>query len=311
MAKRRYGSSREYYSGWGQRYFPPSTPIQAVGGIKARSKAGEFGQSWWAKRWIDVLNGFNLGARLDRGRNYARRGQVLSIEIEPGVVKAKVQGSRPQPYDVTIHTRTLSVADRKALGAELASQAIFAAKLLAGEMPHEVEDVFKAAGLSVFPSRVSDLTTECSCPDWSNPCKHVAAVYYLLGEEFDRDPFLIFTLRGLPREEFVALLGRAGRKAKAVEAAPPTPTPPARVSEPLPTSLAHFFTSKPQSADPLGTVEVPATPATLVRRLGAFPFWRGNQPLVEALESAYRTASPRGLEVVLGNPTAPGVSDVK
>jgi uncharacterized Zn finger protein len=294
MARKRY---RGEWENWG--YFPKSRPIEAKGGIKARSQRGNFGESWWAKRWVEVLNGFNIGSRLSRGRSYARSGQVLSIEVEPGRVKAKVQGSRPRPYDVTIVTKTLSAGDRKALGKALASQALFAAKLLAGEMPKDIEDVFRASGLSLFPGRLSDLTTDCSCPDWSNPCKHVAAVYYLLGEEFDRDPFLIFTLRGLGRNDLVALLDEVapGTSARA-EASPdgPPPLPP----EPLPASAETFWNGRPLADEFLGAVEVPPEPAALPRRLGPFPFWRGERPLLDAVEPTYRAASSRGLEAVLG-----------
>ncbi|MBM2832540.1 MAG: hypothetical protein HW414_1592, partial [Dehalococcoidia bacterium] len=198
MAWQRYGD---------YEYFPPSRPREAKGGIKSQSKRGRFGESWWAMRWIGVLESFHISARLDRGRSYARRGQVLSISIEKGTVKAKVQGSRPKPYDITIKLKTLSDDGWGRLAKTLSRQAIFAAKLLAGEMPQEIEKVFKDAGLSLFPEKLTELGTNCSCPDWSNPCKHIAAVYYLLGEEFDRDPFLIFKLRGMNREEIVALLG--------------------------------------------------------------------------------------------------------
>ena len=178
-------------------FFPRSRPRQARGGIKAQSKRGTFGQSWWAQRWIAVLESFDIGARLGRGRSYARGGQVLSIDIAKGKVKARVQGSRPKPYDITIDVKALSPAEWKKLVGVLAGQALFAAKLLAGEMPQDIEQVFQEAGLSLFPSKLRDLTTDCSCPDWSNPCKHIAAVYYLLGEEFDRDPFLLFKLRAV------------------------------------------------------------------------------------------------------------------
>src|SRR5207253_860927 len=114
---------------------PPSRPREAKGGIKAQTKRGAFGESWWAKRWIGVLESFQLGARLNRGRSYARGGQVLSIEIEPGVVQAKVQGSRPTPYSISIETKVLAVQDWEKLADALAAQALFAAKLLAGEMP--------------------------------------------------------------------------------------------------------------------------------------------------------------------------------
>ena len=296
MARRRHRGGWGGWGGWPS--FPKSTPIEAKGGIKAQSKKGSFGESWWAKRWIDVLHGFNIGARLDRGRSYARRGQVLSIEIEPGQVQARVQGSRPRPYDVTIKTRTLTDAERQKLAGALGRQALFAAKLLAGEMPHEIEGVFRDAGLALFPARHSDLTTACSCPDSSNPCKHIAAVYYLLGEEFDRDPFLIFTLRGIDRTQLVAQLAGAGVTKAAPEEVADEPPP---VSpEPLPVSAATFWTGRPLDADLLGPVEVPAVSAALPRRLGNFPFWRGDRPLTEAVEPSYAAASPRGLETVLG-----------
>ena len=194
-------------SWWNDEYFPPSRPRKAKGGIKAQSKRGGFGESWWAKRWIEVLESFDLGARLARGRSYARSGQVLSIAIEKGKVKAKVQGSRPKPYAVTIEVKPLAEPTGTKVLDGAGRQALFAAKLLAGEMPQDIETVFQEVGLSLFPAQLGDLKTDCSCPDWSNPCKHIAAVYYLLGEEFDRDPFLIFTLRGLGRDALMARLG--------------------------------------------------------------------------------------------------------
>jgi uncharacterized Zn finger protein len=193
-------------------FFKPSIPRETKGGIKSQSKRGTFGETWWARRWIAVLESFNIGARLGRGRSYARRGQVVSIEIEKGMVTAKVQGSRPKPYNIKLQVKTLSTADWQKLAKTLSRKAIFVAKLLAGEMPPDIEKVLQEEGLSLFPERVKDLKTECSCPDWSNPCKHIAAVYYLLGEEFDRDPFLIFKLRGMSREELIENLNATETK---------------------------------------------------------------------------------------------------
>src|SRR5215471_10275517 len=190
---------------WYREFFPRSRPRAAKGGIKTQSKRGAFGQSWWARRWIAVLESFDIGARLGRGRTYARGGQVLSIDVGKGKVEAKVQGSRPSPYAVSIRLKVLADADWRKLIEVLSGQALFAAKLLAGEMPQDIEQVFGEAGLSLFPEKLRDLQTECSCPDYSNPCKHIAAVYYLLGEEFDRDPFLLFRLRGLGREELLGM----------------------------------------------------------------------------------------------------------
>ena len=282
--------------GWRDHgWYEPSRPREAKGGIKSQSRKGDFGESWWAQRWIAVLESFDIGARLQRGRTYARKGQVLSIEVEGGLVSAKVQGSRAKPYGVSIRVQQLSGAEWDKLVEVLASQAIFAAKLLSGEMPQDIESVFDAARLSLFPSKRKDLDTDCSCPDWSNPCKHVAAVFYLLGEEFDRDPFLIFKLRGMSRDELVERLhGSAGNP---LDAAPPTP-------EPLPADVAEFWIGKPVPEGFLGDVRVPPMPAALLRRLGSFPFWRGEQPLLQAVESIYSTASEIGVDLVVGEQPA-------
>ena len=284
-------------SWWNDRYFPPSRPRKAEGGIKAQSKGGEFGKSWWAKRWIQVLESFNIGARLGRGRSYARSGQVLSIAIEKGTVKAKVQGSRPKPYDITIEVVTLAESDWAKVIDALGRQAIFAAKLLAGEMPQDIEPLFQKVGLSLFPTKLGDLKTDCSCPDWSNPCKHIAATYYLLGEEFDRDPFLIFTLRGLGRDALIARLGVTSSSRDGASESPATST---RPPEPL-CAEADTFWGDPGGSieDPCGVVEIPSAPASLPRRLGGFPFWRGDAPFLDTLSVVYAAASPRGRDLLL------------
>jgi uncharacterized Zn finger protein len=309
-------------------YYDHRPTINARGGIKAQTKRGQFGASWWAKRWIAVLESFDIGARLQRGRAYARKGQVLSIDIAPGAVKAKVQGSSSKPYSVTIKARPLPESDWEKLAAALAAQAIFAAKLLAGEMPQEIEQAFAAIGLSLFPEKLRDLETSCTCPDWSNPCKHIAAVYYLLGEEFDRDPFLIFKLRGMSRKDLLESLSRIGQTKRAASAATikrskaapaalhapelaePSrrgkpadtargPVPTALPAEPLTADAASFWNGAALPEDFYGEVNLPPVTAALPRRLGSFPFWRGEQPFIEAVEQAYAQSSPRGFEVFI------------
>lgn len=277
----------------------PSRPREAKGGIKSRSKRGEFAESWWAKRWIEVLEGFDIGSRLGRGRSYARKGQVLTIDVDPGWVRATVQGSRPKPYELAIQCKTLSAADWSKLADVLSKQALHVAKLLAGEMPQDIEDVFQEAGLSLFPSRLGDLSTKCTCPDWSNPCKHIAAVYYLLGEEFDRDPFLIFELRGMKRDAFFTLLDSVG--GVEVPSQPlGLPSHTVALAEPLVADLATFWGGRPIPADEASAaVEVPPMTAPLLHRLSGFPFWRGESPLLELVEPTYALASTRGLELVV------------
>jgi uncharacterized Zn finger protein len=147
-----------------------------------------------------------MGARFNRGKSYARKGQVISIDVKKGTVSAKVQGTRKRPYSVTIELPVLSDIEWETVTNVMASQALFAAKLLSGEMPVTIEEAFDEAGVSLFPQSREELDTECSCPDWANPCKHIAAVYFLLAEQFDEDPFLIFTLRGRTKEEIIAVL---------------------------------------------------------------------------------------------------------
>lgn len=264
--------------------FPKSTPRAAKGGIRAQSKRGSFGESWWAKRWMEVLHSFDIGARLSRGRSYARNGQVLSIDIAKGQIKSRVQGSRPSPYEVTMQVKTLGTADWKKVADAISAQALFTAKLLRGEMPAEIEQAFKDSGISLFPAKLQDLRTDCSCPDWSNPCKHVAAVYCLLAEEFDRDPFLIFRMRGISRDEFGQLL--ADSPVKAVPAAEPIPP------EPLPADPAAFWAA-PVLRTEIGEARTPTLTAALVRRLGNIPFWRGQENFMDAMEALYSRASAK------------------
>jgi uncharacterized Zn finger protein len=283
--------------------FKRSTPREARGGIRAQSKRGGFGQSWWARRWIALLESFDIGARLGRGRSYARRGQVLSIEINKGNVSAEVQGSRPKPYDVEIKIKTLLAADWKKLVDALFHEVLFVAKLLGGEMPPDIERTFKAAGLSLFPERSGDLQTSCSCPDWSNPCKHIAAVYYLLGEEFDRDPFLIFKLRGMDREGLMEMLRPATPHPQAPPRKSKTKRAPSRQEgDPLTSDVSRFWNGESIPDDFFGEVSIPSLSAALPKKLGSFPFWRGRERFLDAMERIYSKASPVGLNVFLGEP---------
>jgi uncharacterized Zn finger protein len=202
MSERSERIMKQRDRGW----HPPSRPRPVADGIKARSKRGSIGQQWWSRRFIDVLESCGVGGRLSRGRSYARKGQIRELTIEPGVVRAPVQGSRPQPYRVRIAVRRLTDDEWRRVERELAGQALYRATLLAGEMPPEIEEVFAGCGAPLFPAAKHDLDMSCSCPDWEVPCKHLAAVCYLLGEAFDDDPFLMLAWRGRDREHLLAQL---------------------------------------------------------------------------------------------------------
>jgi uncharacterized Zn finger protein len=250
------------------------------------------------------LEGFEIGERLNRGRTYARKGQVMDIEIAPGAVRAKVQGSRSRPYKVEVRFKPLTRTQWRQVAQALSGRFITLAKLLAGEMPEEVEAVFLSGGWSLFPSQLRDLQTDCTCPDWSNPCKHTAAVFYLLAEEFDRDPFLLFKLRGLARAELFELLGYDPPTDLAV-AAPGRNGVADTVPEEPPVEPSAFWGEADLPGDLCGEVSLPEVAAALPKRLGKFPFWRGKQLFLEALEPMYLQAGPLGLNVFLGQTRPP------
>jgi uncharacterized Zn finger protein len=247
-------------SGW-QDWPPPSRPLPVEGGVKARSKRGAIGEQWWSRRFIDVLESFGMSGRLARGRNYARRGQVLGFEISCGYVTAQVQGSRPKPYRVRIQVTPLTTPQWRTVEQALAGQALFRAKLLAGEMPPEIEDVFAGCGTPLFPRSARDLEMSCSCPDWEVPCKHLAAVCYVLAEAFDVDPFKILAWRGRGREDLLASLRR-------LTAGPPEAARPLIdvADRPLGDCLADYWTPGMSMARLRALPPAPATPPDLLLR---------------------------------------------
>ena len=277
------------------RYDPPSRPLPAKGGIKARSQRGGFTQSWWGQRWITVLESFGLGGRLTRGRSYARRGQVVSLEITNGVAAASVQGSRPDPYLVRIELKKIDRPQRAKLAGALGADMAVAARLVGGNLPPEIEQCFEQAGVPLFPHRINDLKTSCSCPDSSNPCKHIAAVYYLIAEEFDRDPFLLLQMRGLARDDFISLLGGIRAQAKAAEADRTQPA----ASAPLTADPQRFWRGAPAPEHVFGSFGAAEEAAPLAKRLGAFPFWRGETDFLDEIGRLSQMAAARALEVLL------------
>ncbi|MGI9333904.1 MAG: SWIM zinc finger family protein, partial [Gammaproteobacteria bacterium] len=178
-------------------------------GVRGRLRRGRRTRSWWTRRWVDTIESFDIGSRLNRGRNYARRGHVNNLIIQRGRVSAQVQGSRPDPYDVRIKVRTLPRGAWQRIARLFSENPEYVAALKAGDLPEEAERFFKVARQNLFPARENELQAECSCPDWSNPCKHVAAVYYLIGDAVDRDPFMMFRLRGMDRKALLRLMERA------------------------------------------------------------------------------------------------------
>jgi uncharacterized Zn finger protein len=280
--------------------WPPARPIRVEGGIKARSKRGAIGEQWWSRRFISVLESYGMSSRLARGRSYARAGQVLDFELSQGKVAARVQGSRPRPYQVRIGVLPLTTAQWRRVQDRLASQALFRAKLLAGEMPHEIEEVFAECGTPLFPRSAADLDMHCSCPDWGMPCKHLAAVCYVLAEEFDRDPFGMLAWRGKGREELLAALRRIQTADPAGPGSPgPGPEGPASraaravldvPSPPLDKCLDGFWSPGLSPARLRALAEAPgaAAPDLLLRMFPPPPVQVRGKDLADTLTHAYQ-----------------------
>ncbi|MFR9801296.1 hypothetical protein ACL02T_03215 [Pseudonocardia sp. RS010] len=184
----------------------PKRPLRVENGIQIHSTRGTVARTWWSKRFVAVLESLGVGGRLHRGRSYARSGQIVSCEVDAGAVVALVQGTRPTPYKVRIGIPAWGKQEWSRAEQALADDAWYAATLLAGGMPPEIEELFAGLGLALFPASQRDLAMDCACPDPTVPCKHVAAVFYLLAERFDADPFEVLALRGRDRETLLANL---------------------------------------------------------------------------------------------------------
>ena len=265
-------------------WYEPTTPREVDGGIRTVSQRGSFATTWWEKEWIRILESSQIGARLSRGKSYARKGQVTELVASPGKVAAKVQGSRAGKYSLLLECDILSEEQKAKLLQTLEEQPFLVARLLEKDLPQEMEEIFHQVGLSLFPTPEKDLGTNCSCPDWSNPCKHIAAVFYLLAEAFDANPFFLLTLRGLKREDLFGLSREEHLSEKST-------FPP----EPLPLEPEDFWGSS--NLPPLGEALPPSgLHGTLPRRLGPLPFWRSSQPLGPFMEELYRTVTEGGKE---------------
>lgn len=259
---------------------PPSRPRPVEGGLKARSRRGSIAQHWWSERFIEVLEQLGLGNRLQRGRNYARRGQVMSLDVGPGSVTAQVQGSRARPYRVRIGLTAFGKQEWAQAERALAESAWYAATLLAGEMPEDIEDAFTGLGLSLFPQAAQELSMDCSCPDYAVPCKHLAAAFYLLAESFDDDPFAIFSWRGREREDLLANLQAARADG------PPAADRGQAVGRPLSDCLDTFFAVQAQVRAPNPPE---SSPAAILDQLPEIGVTVRGRPLTELLRPAYLT----------------------
>lgn len=221
-------------------------------------------REWWVLRWLELLDSYRFKKRLERARNYAREGNVLNIDFQGGKVLARVQGSEPDPYQVSLSLEQFSHEDWDYVIEIMSQKALYSAQLLAGEMPETIEEVFTASGLSLFPFQLSEIRSRCSCPDKANPCKHIGAVYYQLADRFSEDPFVLFQLRGRTRQEILDGLRNVRSKAAGVKSSGQKPE-----SIPLSTQKKSAkANSKTSTAEPSFDIS---------------QFWQYNEPLESSL----------------------------
>ena len=190
--------------------------IVIEGPIYANNRRGSWGETWWSRQWLSVME-TQGDSRLNRGRTYARNGSVSDLIIQKGQVRAKVQGSRRRPYKIQISVTTLADTEWQMIFDVLAEQSAYSAKLLAGDMPMDIDDLCQSVGVSLFPSSSNDIDFDCNCPDWGYPCKHASAVNYLLAEQLDQNPFILFHLRGRTQRQVLDAL-RYARQSQANDA---------------------------------------------------------------------------------------------
>jgi uncharacterized Zn finger protein len=273
----------------------------------------KFSRSWWGEKFIDALEQFTDSGRLGRGRSYARGGKVEHFDIKNGVVLAQVRGSvnpyfgvyKAPLYITTIEFQAISAEKWAAVIARIASKASLISRLLLNEIPDTIEETFAEVGIHLLPHSRQDFQSNCSCPDYSNPCKHIAGVHYLVAAELDRDPFLLFELRGLSRDDLLkelakSPLGQALSAELQLQDRPPEGVaayytqPTVQPASPLP-SLRDFWQGTkrlPQTMEPLPDAVISGIP---IKTQGDFPaFWTRDNSFIEAMETLYEQVRKKG-----------------
>ncbi|MGL5083762.1 MAG: SWIM zinc finger family protein [Microcoleaceae cyanobacterium] len=264
-------------------------------------------REWWSQQWLDLLDKYRFKKRLERARDYARQGNVLKIEFKDQKVYAQVQGTQAEPYQVSLWLDRFSTDEWNYVMETLSQKAIFSAKLLAGEMPQDIEEVFSTNGLRLFPFALDEVHAHCSCPDKANPCKHIGAIYYMLGDRFSEDPFILFQLRGRTQAEIGDLLRnlRCSSQPHEAHALNPNETvlmPPVSLLQ-----LHQFWHYKEQLESSLVVITPSPSSETVLDRLGTIPLGSidstatpdqlelSSQLVMENLQNVYQTVAQQAV----------------
>ena len=277
----------------------------------------QFSRTWWGKRFIEALEDFTDSARLGRGRSYARNGKIKEYQINGGKITAKVRGSvnpyfgvyKEPLYKTTIEISAIAPGDWSKVISHLGSKASLISKLLMNEVPDNIEETFAELKLHLLPNSRKDFKTDCSCPDWENPCKHIAGVYYLVASELDQDPFLLFELRGISRTKLQqelarSPLGKALSSALDSEEIAPVPvnsyyTQPKKVAAIAPGSPREFWLGEKRLPQEIEAVSSVSIPALIVKKGGDFPpFLHKDLSFLDVMEELYQRVRTKNKELL-------------
>jgi uncharacterized Zn finger protein len=274
------------------------------------------GRTWWGQRFIAALEGFTDRGRLQRGRGYSGDGRILAFAIKDGLVSATVRGNvnpyygvyKEPRYETRIRMAPIPPKDWGQAISQIGSNAALVAKLLMHEMPDNIDTAFARMRLQLLPASRKDFAlTDCSCPDYANPCKHIAGVYYRLASQLDRDPFLLFELRGLSRGQLQQAL-RATPLGKALASMADDQSAPIQAAESFytrPTAAAStgdyrsFWHGAKRLPSEIEPATPPAVPAILVKKGGDFPpFWDRDTSFVAVMEEVYLRVREKNKDVL-------------
>ena len=277
----------------------------------------QFSRTWWGKRFILALESFSDSARLGRGRSYASNGKVLNYKIDQNEITATVRGSvnpyfgvyKEPKYSINIEIKPIDKTNWSKAIKYISSKASFVSKLLMNEVPDNIEEAFADLGLNLLPHSQKDFKTSCSCPDYANPCKHIAGVYYVVASQLDHNPFLLFELRGLSKEALQAELAKSPlgqvlsteltAKEIPLESSASYYTPLEKVQITEKINPREFWLGTKRLPQTVEAVSPASLPAILIKKQGDFPpFWQKDSSFIGTMEELYQRVRTKNKEVM-------------
>ncbi|ELS01512.1 hypothetical protein Xen7305DRAFT_00012160 [Xenococcus sp. PCC 7305] len=277
----------------------------------------KFSRTWWGKVFIEALESFTDSGRLQRGRSYANGGKVKSFDIDGNRITAVVRGSvnpyfgvyKEPTYIISIEITPIAKAKWDLIVEKLSSKASIISRLLLNEVPENIESSFAELGFHLLPYDRRDFQTQCSCPDYANPCKHIAGVYYLVAAQLDENPFLLFELRGLSKLELQKKLEQTplgkilseelNSKEVTVELSDSLYTRVEKRSLEEQPSAREFWLGAKRLPPTIDVPTASGIPAIAIKKEGDFPaFWHKDHSFIETMEELYKRVKTKNQNLI-------------